>query len=481
MSNVPLIQVLPLPGGVLLNGNKATITGIDNQSIKDYKPNGNYVVTASSTANNNTMPYNVFNSSEQYFWQCDYNNNPSYNSITTGYPQYTKDPFNSGQPSTYQGGGDTKNKWVTQIGSGSNVANLSGEWIQVQLPYSVYLYKYSIMTPSYSSNISTFPTKFTLVGSNDGNTWSYLDQQNVTADKMPSAKQPMKTVNINSVDKYSYFRLIISEMCQGMNIVKINQLNLFGLTSIIVNPNVGSENFTLLSGNNLMETRETNFVSYSGNISSLESSPFYGIPRAQSKKDRYESFDNYNTTNQLNSQFNYNQLQNNLVTQINNYTNQIIPQDQTAVTNAIDSETLAAANATLSKDKAALLDLSNQLQTINSQAISNVNNFQISPMIQISSNYSTLLNKIHSTYGDLSNNIAQITNSSNTGLRDVMLANDKYDFSGNLLNYNNYRPTLNDARIEDTNTLILQQNSIYILGTLASATLLIFAIMLARE
>ena len=102
-------------------------------------------------------------------------------------------------------------------------------------------------------------------------------------------------------------------------------------------------------------------------------------------------------------------------------------------------------------------------------------------MIQTASNYSTLLNKIDSTYRDLSNNIGQITNSNQTGLRDQLMANDKYDFSGNLLNYMNEKPTLNDAMLEDTETLILQQNAVFMLGTIASATLIIFAIMLLRE
>jgi len=110
MSNLPLIQILPLPKGILLNSNNTQVSGIDEQSIKDYKPNGQYIVSASSTANTNTSAYNAFNGSEQSFWQCDYQNNPSYNSYKAGYPQYTQDPYNSGQPSSYQGGGTTKNK-----------------------------------------------------------------------------------------------------------------------------------------------------------------------------------------------------------------------------------------------------------------------------------------------------------------------------------------------------------------------------------
>jgi len=555
MSNLPLIQILPLPKGVLLNSNNTQVSGIDSKSIKDYKPNGSYIVSASSTANDNTNPYMVFNGSEQSFWQSDYNNNPSYNFYKAGYPQYTQDPYNSGKPSSYQGGGTAKNKWITKIGNGDKESSLSGEWIQVQIPYSIYLYKYSIMTPSYSGNISTFPLKFTLVGSTDGSSWSYLDQQNITADEMPSENRPFRIYNINAISKFSYFRLIISEMSQGMNIVRLNQLNLFGVTYITVNPDVGTEKFSLLSDNNLImerNIRESNFTSY--NSTNLDSSPY--VSHNNNEKNRYEPFDTYKTTNQINSEFNgqtgYIQTNVGLLNQINTYNTSTVPTDRTNITtlenqkvqaqNAVtqaqntvtqaqaaltqaqtllsnasstssdtasltanvqqaqtqvqtataalrQSQTdyktadanLTAARTKLTTDEAKIPTLTNQVITNSNNLKAAINDFQISPMIQTASNYSTLLNKIDSTYRDLSNNIGQITNPNQTGLRDQLMANDKYDFSGNLLNYMNEKPTLNDAMLEDTDTLILQQNAVFMLGTIASATLIIFAIMLLRE
>ena len=46
--------------------------------------------------------------------------------------------------------------------------------------------------------------------------------------------------------------------------------------------------------------------------------------------------------------------------------------------------------------------------------------------------------------------------------------------------YRRYRPKLVDAQKEDGQTMLIQQNSMYIIGMITTATLLITAIMLAR-
>jgi len=59
--------------------------------------------------------------------------------------------------------------------------------------------------------------------------------------------------------------------------------------------------------------------------------------------------------------------------------------------------------------------------------------------------------------------------------------NDPYD--DDILDdkgYRRYRPKLVDAQKEDGQTMLIQQNSMYIIGMITTATLLITAIMLAR-
>jgi hypothetical protein len=59
---------------------------------------------------------------------------------------------------------------------------------------------------------------------------------------------------------------------------------------------------------------------------------------------------------------------------------------------------------------------------------------------------------------------------------------DFYDFSGNLLYYNNKDiPSLRDTRISDNQEFIIQQNTVYIIGTITCATMIIAAIILGRQ
>ena len=112
------------------------------------------------------------------------------------------------------------------------------------------------------------------------------------------------------------------------------------------------------------------------------------------------------------------------------------------------------------------------------------------------------------TNGDIQQNI-QVLQRKNI---DINSTNSKinsnfYDISNNLSNYNNLRAymkmddtetktkyntidipdkmdmiqTTYDVRKEDINTILLQQNYIYILGSITCATLLIGAIMIGRS
>lgn len=87
---------------------------------------------------------------------------------------------------------------------------------------------------------------------------------------------------------------------------------------------------------------------------------------------------------------------------------------------------------------------------------------------QINANYNTLANK----------DIPQYLKT-----RDIMTNNNNYDYKGNVLLYYNTKPIPNarQQNINDTKDGYQMQNSLYILGTLTAATLLVFAIIIARE
>jgi len=64
--------------------------------------------------------------------------------------------------------------------------------------------------------------------------------------------------------------------------------------------------------------------------------------------------------------------------------------------------------------------------------------------------------------------------------RDELSKNPKYNYKGDDNAINN-KPTLNDALLKDTNEFLMQENNIYILGSITIAILLIGGIVLNRD
>jgi len=257
-----VVQVWPLPDNQYMNSNKQVISDIDDRDIVKYTPNGEYEITASSYANGETNPYVTSNEDDRDFWQCDYKNNPNYKNGK--YTQYTQNPYTGGNnASAYQGGGSIKdNLWTTPVGS-TKVVNVRGEWIQVKIPFKAYIQQYHIKTPTYTQH-NTFPRKFMLVASNDGTTWTQLDQRNIEEGDAPTGADVKKAFNINTSDKYSYFRLIINSMGPNIATVKISELGLFATTMIGNNPNAKSETFITLSRCTEIEHDDDANVQYDG-------------------------------------------------------------------------------------------------------------------------------------------------------------------------------------------------------------------------
>jgi len=106
---------------------------------------------------------------------------------------------------------------------------------------------------------------------------------------------------------------------------------------------------------------------------------------------------------------------------------------------------------------------------------------QIQPSIQNTTAYESQLYTINSNYYSLDNSIQTITNKNGTGVRDVMMKDSKYDFSGNVFQYDHPVSTKTDGLLEDIHTMTMYENSIYILGAITSATLLVGAIVMSNE
>lgn len=244
MSTSKIIQAIPIPNKQLTSMN-STISGVNNNSITGYEPNGIYEVKSSSYYNDTTQGFNAFNDNTQY-WECDNINNPNYQPGKTSYPQYTQKTYGGEVPSSYLGGGteNNKNTWITKVGPNENKTDIKGEWLQIRIPYKLYLSRYSITTPTFSG-ANSFPTKFTLVASNDGEIWDSLDQQLVNKDQLPNGNMPVKTFSVTSYKKYNHFRLIVTAMPDFVHRLRISMIKILGTTILDDVPE--QETFTTLN------------------------------------------------------------------------------------------------------------------------------------------------------------------------------------------------------------------------------------------
>ena len=223
--NTPF-QIVPLQNEIEFETNNQVIQELPINERLD--PNGSYTIRASSYADMSTKAYNAFNTDLNTMWECNYKNNENYDGMTMNYPAYKQSPYSKSFPSNYQGGGMDENTFITNVGSDEQYYEIKGEWIEISLPYRVYLQEYYLATPVFANN-NNFPRKFMLVGKNEGSTndtWSLLDNQQ-TKDSSPSG-QVIRGFHVNSPDKYAAYRLIILQMPVGLDRVQISMLRLIG-------------------------------------------------------------------------------------------------------------------------------------------------------------------------------------------------------------------------------------------------------------
>lgn len=298
MSNI--IQAIPVEDKILTTM-ESNISGIDNKSINGYIPNGNYTIKTSSYYSPNTQGFNAFNDDTNTYWECD--NVDNNNTVSKNYSKYIQSPYSGITPSSYLGGGSENNTWSTKVGPSKNKTEIPGEWIEIKLPYQIYLTSFSITTPIFSAT-NSFPKKFTLVSSNDGNSWDYVDQYLINTVDMPSNNSPTKTFSVTSYNKFSYFRLIITQMGDEMSSLKINTIKLNGTPQLNSVPETFSTLQRSIDGFTNQYNKQNDYVlegadlyrpTYSNYINNLE--PEKHKIKEQKKKDiKSNFFNNINKT-----------------------------------------------------------------------------------------------------------------------------------------------------------------------------------------
>jgi hypothetical protein len=173
--------------------------------------NGSYVFSGSSADSTVHRAHRAFNNSasESHLWACAGSGGTNVYSAV-----YSQTPYNN-TTGLYQGGGSGR-FWTTTV----SAVGISGEWIQVKLPYSFVAKSFQIIIrANYSARIVKTST---LAGSNDGTTWTLLSNPAFDANVYD------KTFSLESnTTAYTYYRYIVQTDYNG-TVVNFYSLRLLG-------------------------------------------------------------------------------------------------------------------------------------------------------------------------------------------------------------------------------------------------------------
>lgn len=99
---------------------------------------------------------------------------------------------------------------------------------------------------------------------------------------------------------------------------------------------------------------------------------------------------------------------------------------------------------------------------------------QVLPLSLIATDYSNKLKTVNQNYYDISSNISAIKT-----IQNDISGNSYYDYNTPFVLE---KPkTLLDGLVYDNNLLTVQENAMYVLGTITAATLIVFAIVIGKE
>ena len=197
----------------------ATIT--NTQAPAPFQP-GFYLTAATSVKNssnnqisectcivsNQTSPYTFMNGTYYFLTSSTTSTAIGSNLVLTFYGDSVPDAWLG--PPNYNSSGTYTGSVSTTVGGSS----ITGEWIQIRLPYKLYITTYSINAninggPSWNY---MFPKSYYLCGSNDGTNWSVVDNrsgQTCNSNGLNSFTAPTQTQG------YTYFRLIGQQIGVG--------------------------------------------------------------------------------------------------------------------------------------------------------------------------------------------------------------------------------------------------------------------------
>jgi len=174
-------------------------------SFEDNFRNGKYLFSASSTEKSfgsvAIEPCHAFNHNgrNQKAWFSSgtaASAFPQYNvGLNNGYSQAPYD-----EKGIYQGGGGCGNMWTTiDVGKASH----PGEWLQIQLPYTLHLKRYKLVTNA---------RRYVVFGSNDGKIWRNLGEKTTTGPLNDMSEEHL----VYTRESFTYFRFVVKEIHRHM-------------------------------------------------------------------------------------------------------------------------------------------------------------------------------------------------------------------------------------------------------------------------
>jgi hypothetical protein len=147
----------------------------------------------------------------------------------------TSESTSNGDNSWVDGSGDFNS--VTGVYNGNVVhhsGTVSGEYLELELPYEIQLSSYSLAPWNYPTGAnfqySDFPRDFIIYGSKDYTNWDVVDTR---SSQSSTSQSDIKTYNINSLKTYKYFTIVITKINtatynNGAGYVAIGEWRLFG-------------------------------------------------------------------------------------------------------------------------------------------------------------------------------------------------------------------------------------------------------------
>jgi hypothetical protein len=127
----------------------------------------------------------------------------------------------------------------------ASMTTLSGEWLQIQLPYKLKLDNYSFLTSDSFQTTSPSPldpSRWAVVGSNNGTSWNlvdYVDIQNLVGINILNTtvsnkfySNILRSFKSSSTEYYSYYRIIVNALDIGSGIEAIAHLCQWNLNGI---------------------------------------------------------------------------------------------------------------------------------------------------------------------------------------------------------------------------------------------------------